>query len=534
MDEKKYLLNQIKKCRRKMNLAKCIDSGIFFAAAGGMGGILCELLSFFVPWNALLPWNAFLPFYHVHLAAGLCFAAGLLAGIGYAVYRRAGMEQAARMLDSFGLEERMVTAYEQIMEEERSMEGGRSMEEERSMEEKRSMEGGRSMEGECSMEKAHSAGAPYFGGNMLIQLQRQDALSQYERMRGQIRIPLFPEKRHVLALLLSAAAVTAMAFIPSPVRRQAEIIHQVREQAGEELEELENLLDALEEVDMDSLTEEERLQLQEITEALQLSREELSGADSWESLASAMDRLDYKYGQTAQGLEKLGAQLDDSGKAGIAAAEAVARAAANPDGRQMASGGTPGAGSSAGKDGDGGSGEGNGSGEGDGNSQGSSSGNRNGQDSDSGQGNGDGQGSGSGNGNGQGGGSGEGNGDGQGGGSGEGNGDGQGGGSGEGNGNGQGSGSGNGRGTGSSDASHDYVSIPNAVGDDSNLTGTQYGDQDSEYFRQQNGLAWEGEHVEYSSVIGEYTESAYEGLANGRYPSGMESVIRDYFGSLNQ
>ena len=352
------------------------------------------------------------------------------------------------------------------------------------MEEKRSMEGGCSVEEGCSMEKAHSAGASYSGGDMLIQLQRQDALSQYERMRGQIRIPLFPEKRHVLALLLSAAAVTAMAFIPSPVRRQAELIHQVREQAGEELEELENLLDALEEVDMDSLTEEERRQLQEMTEALQLSREELSGADSWESLASAMDRLDYKYGQTAQGLEKLGAQLDDPGKAGIAAAEAMAKAAAKSDGRQTASGGTPGTGSGAGKDGDGGSGEGSGSG----------------QD----------------------------------GGSGEGDGNGQGNGSGSGNGNGQGSGSGNGRGTGSSDASHDYVSIPNAVGGDSDLTGTQYGNQDSEYFRQQNGLAWEGEHVEYSSVIGEYTESAYEGLANGRYPNGMESVIRDYFGSLNQ
>ena len=364
------------------------------------------------------------------------------------------------------------------------------------------------MEEGCSMEKAHSAGASYSGGDMLIQLQRQDALSQYERMRGQIRIPLFPEKRHVLALLLSAAAVTAMAFIPSPVRRQAELIHQVREQAGEELEELENLLDALEEVDMDSLTEEERRQLQEMTEALQLSREELSGADSWESLASAMDRLDYKYGQTAQGLEKLGAQLDDPGKAGIAAAEAMAKAAAKSDGRQTASGGTPGTGSGAGKDGDGGSGEGSGSG----------------QDGGSGEGDGNGQGSGSG----------EGNGNGQGSGSGEGDGNGQGNGSGSGNGNGQGSGSGNGRGTGSSDASHDYVSIPNAVGGDSDLTGTQYGNQDSEYFRQQNGLAWEGEHVEYSSVIGEYTESAYEGLANGRYPNGMESVIRDYFGSLNQ
>ena len=40
--------------------------------------------------------------------------------------------------------------------------------------------------------------------------------------------------------------------------------------------------------------------------------------------------------------------------------------------------------------------------------------------------------------------------------------------------------------------------------------------------------------MDYSSVIGEYTDSAYEGIANGKYHSGMESVIRDYFENLNQ
>jgi hypothetical protein len=66
------------------------------------------------------------------------------------------------------------------------------------------------------------------------------------------------------------------------------------------------------------------------------------------------------------------------------------------------------------------------------------------------------------------------------------------------------------------------------------LTGHKNGDQDSEYYRQQNSLAWEGEHVDYNSVIGQYTDNAYEGIANGRYPSGMESVIRDYFESLSR
>lgn len=78
------------------------------------------------------------------------------------------------------------------------------------------------------------------------------------------------------------------------------------------------------------------------------------------------------------------------------------------------------------------------------------------------------------------------------------------------------------------------MSIPNAVADDPALTGDKNGDQDSDYYRQQNGLAWEGEHVDYNSVIGAYTDSAYEGIAGGRYPSGMENVIRDYFENLNQ
>ncbi|MDE6686202.1 MAG: hypothetical protein K2K17_02670 [Lachnospiraceae bacterium] len=58
------------------------------------------------------------------------------------------------------------------------------------------------------------------------------------------------------------------------------------------------------------------------------------------------------------------------------------------------------------------------------------------------------------------------------------------------------------------------------------------GSETSDYYREQNGLAWEGERVTYESVIGEYTNQAYEGLEQGRYPSGMTEVIKDYFGNL--
>lgn len=449
-----------------MNLAKLLDYGILFAAMGGVLGIGCELVSLARP------------FYHAHLAAGLCFAAGFLAGVGYAVYRRADMRQAAGRLDGFGLKERMLTAYEWMDRTDEEAE------------------------------------------NAFVRLQRQDAYDCYRQNREKIRIPIFPERRHILALLLSAAVVIGLGLVPSPVRERAELLHQVQEQAREEQEQLEELLEALEGVDMDSLTEEQRQELQELTETLQRSGEELAGADSWESLASATERLDYKYEQAGQSLEQLAGQLEDPSGAGIAAAEAMAKAAANQDGPQTASAGTPSAGN--GNAGDGQEPADSGTGNGTGGDDGSGNGNNSGE-------NGNAQG---GNNSGAGNGSGEGDGSGSGSGSGEGNssgGDGQGDGSGSGTG-----GTGAGRGTGSSNAAHDYVSIPNAVADDPSLTGEKNGDQDSEYYRQQNGLAWEGEHVDYNTVIGAYTDDAYEGLTNGRYPSGMESVIRDYFEKLNQ
>ena len=46
------------------------------------------------------------------------------------------------------------------------------------------------------------------------------------------------------------------------------------------------------------------------------------------------------------------------------------------------------------------------------------------------------------------------------------------------------------------------------------------------------GLVWEGEKVPYSSVLGEYQESAYEGIEQGRYPDTMSEVIKNYFGGL--
>lgn len=452
MDIGKYLITQIRKCRNRMNLARLIDCCIVFAAAGGVPGMICELVSLVRP------------FYYAHLAAALCFGLGLSAGAGYALCRRSDLEAAARRLDSFGLKERMVTAYE-------LMGGGTET------------------------------------GNVWVQMQRQDAFEHYNRARAGIKIPLWPDKRHVLALVLSAVIVAGLGFVPSPVREQARLRHQVQKEAEEEQKQLEQLADALEGVDMESMTEEQRMRMQELLEAMQRSREELAQADTWESLGLARERLDYKYQQTEQSLAQLASQMENPWAAGIASAQALARAAGQ-SGTDLSQAGLSGARLSPGQTGDSGenggiAGNGTGVKGNDGGSGTSGNGGGNGTD-----------GSGSGN---QGAGSGEG-----------------GNGNGSGEGDGQGNGGGSGRGTGSSSATRDYVSIPNEIADDASLTGQKNGDQNSDYFRQQNGLAWEGDHVDYNSVISQYTDRAYEGISMGRYPSGMESVIRDYFENLSK
>ncbi|MBQ2804074.1 MAG: hypothetical protein IJF07_09285 [Lachnospiraceae bacterium] len=77
------------------------------------------------------------------------------------------------------------------------------------------------------------------------------------------------------------------------------------------------------------------------------------------------------------------------------------------------------------------------------------------------------------------------------------------------------------------------MSVPNGIVDSGNLTGNATNHDDSDYFRAQNGLSWEGTPVSYEQVIGSYEENAYEGIATGRYPSGMENVIKEYFASFN-
>lgn len=454
MDERKELLQAIRRSRRKLNIAKLIDTCVFCLAYAGVAAIVLEAVSLWIP------------FYYVHLCVGIVIGIALIVGIIYVVIKRTSMREAAQQIDTFGLKERVQTAYEQMADE-----------------------------------------SPLAG------MQRHDAAEQLQKKLDakQIRIRLLPSRRHLAAAFLSLAVAAALAFVPSQARELANTRHAIHQEAKEKQKELSELADAIEKMDTSELTDEQKARLAKLKEALDRSMQELARADSKEALDAAQSKLGFKYEQTSQSLMELADALSKDGKAALEQIAEMARAAAEANGQSSAQGnsqsgtqsasngsasGTPG--TSNGNTGNTGDGSGE-NGQNSGNSSNGNGSNGNGSNGNSSNGN-------SSNGNG----------------------------SGSGNGNGDGGGSGSGRGTGSGGGRHDYVSVPNATGNDDNLTGNKTGNENGDSYRAQNGMVWEGDHMSLDSVISDYTKDAYEGLSSGKYPSGMEDVIKDYFKNLSE
>lgn len=351
-------------------------------------------------------------------------------------------------------------------------------------------------------------------GEMIV-LQRRDAMAQLKANRGRIKIPLLPpwKKTAISAALL--LMMMGLALAPSQMKDRAKELHQVKQEAWEKEKEIREVLDELEkleEQEQDTLTPEQLAALQEMIDSLKSSMAEYQQISSADALQAAGEKLNYKYENMSSQMANLAQNIQNGTMASTVSAESLQAMA---DKLQQMSGNPSMGNGVASNQGQNGNGQNN----------------QNGQNSQNGQGDSQGDGQGSGQGDGQGNGQGSGQGDGQGGGQGSGQGDGQG--NGQGGGQGSGQGNGQGRGTGSANIARDYVSIPNAIADSENLTGSAVDHDNSDYFRAQNGLSWEGTRMSYEAVIGSYEQNAYEGIAAGQYPTGMENVIKDYFSSFN-
>lgn len=451
MDQRE-LIDTIRVYRRKLNLAGFLKMLIFALSVGAGAGILLQALSLVIP------------LYYVNVYTGIALLLAASTAIVAALIRRRSMEEAALVMDSFGFEERIITAYEHLEDE-----------------------------------------------GALPSLQRKDAMEQLKRNKAKIRIPLWPNRNKTA---LSAALLVLMfglVFVPSPMRDWARELHQIQQEAGEKEKEIEEILEELEKLaEQEELTPEQLAALQEMMESLQASMTEFRQVSSADALQAAGEKLNYKYENMSSRMSDMAQSMRNGATVSPMSAESMQDMANR---LQEMSGNPSTANNLASNQGQSSDGQNNQNGSGQSN-QGSQGNGQNGQgDGQNGQG--DGQGNGQ---NGQGDGQG-GQGDGQ---------DGQGSGQ-----NGQGGDSQAGRGTGSTNTSRDYVSIPNSIADSGNLTGNTGNHNNSEFFLDQNGLSWEGTHMSYEAVIGSYEQNAYEGIASGRFPSGMENVIKEYFSSFH-
>ena len=313
-----------------------------------------------------------------------------------------------------------------------------------------------------------------------IELQREDAIRRLREHKDKIRIPIRPSFYKIGLLLFLLMISVGLSLLPSGAKERAGELHKVREEAKEKEEEIEEMIEALDELQQEELTKEQQDMLREMAESLESSLAEYQQADSQQMVSAASQKLSYKYENMSSQLSDMIRDIQDGAGVSVVSAGALQEMADRlknlSDMRQAKNDGAG-----------------------------------NGQSGQGGQGSGDGNGSG----NGQSG-------------SGEGNGNGN-----EQGGQGSGGGSGMGRGDGGGSMPHDYVSIPNTVADSGNLTGNADSHELSEYFRAQTGLNWEGAHTSYEAAIGSYEQNAYEGIAAGRYPSGMENIIKEYFSSFN-
>ncbi len=350
----------------------------------------------------------------------------------------------------------------------------------------------------------------------LIELQRADAMKQLQIYRDKIRIVMWPSWKCLASCIGLLTVMTFLALMPSAMKERAQELHKIREEARNKTEEIEEILETLENLSQEQdLTLEQQAALQEMTENLQASQDEFQQVSTVEMMKAASQKLEYKYENAEEGLKALAQSLQNGANVSSITTESIQALSeklqemremklAQENSGQSGSPSKDGENSSSGNQ----NGQNKQSGNNDENGQ---SGNQNGQNGQSGNNDENGQ---SGNQNGQNVQSGE---------------DGANGSDGQGD-----KGDGSGRGTGSSNTPHDYVSIPNDIADSENLTGNAVDHDASDYFHAQNGLSWEGTHMSYEAVIGSYKQNAYEGIAAGKYPSGMEEIIKEYFSNFNE
>ncbi len=262
--EQRAFVKMIHAFQRRMNIASVLQKSIAALCIGAAAGILFQAAALVVP------------FYYASLYSGLALALSLLTALVLAYVKRISPEQAALAMDSFGFDERIITAYECLGQE-----------------------------------------------SVLVRLQREDAMNQLAEHQDRIRLALLPSWKKPVLLLGFLAVMSGLALLPSAVKERARELHEVRKEAREQMKELDELASSLDKLAQEEISQEQKNALQEMLGSLEASRTEFEQADSAKLLSAATNKLEYKYAMMGSELEEFAKRLRDGVAASPMTAESM-------------------------------------------------------------------------------------------------------------------------------------------------------------------------------------------------------------------
>lgn len=262
--EQRAFVKMIHAFQRRMNIASVLQKSIAALCIGAAAGILFQAAALVVP------------FYYASLYSGLALALSLLTALVLAYVKRISPEQAALAMDSFGFDERIITAYECLGQE-----------------------------------------------SVLVRLQREDAMNQLAEHQDRIRLALLPSWKKPVLLLGFLAVMSGLALLPSAVKERARELHEVRKEAREQMKELDELASSLDKLAQEEISQEQKNTLQEMLGSLEASRTEFEQADSAKLLFVATNKLEYKYAMMGSELEEFAKRLRDGVAASPMTAESM-------------------------------------------------------------------------------------------------------------------------------------------------------------------------------------------------------------------
>ena len=103
MKSRKYLKDYIHRIRRSQDRQSILRAVLRFACVGAVLLMICILIS------------RLRHFYYADLIGVICISTAAAAGLIWGLIHRGRPEDTAVYLDSFGMKEKLITAYEEIM-----------------------------------------------------------------------------------------------------------------------------------------------------------------------------------------------------------------------------------------------------------------------------------------------------------------------------------------------------------------------------------------------------------------------------------